>query len=92
MAPATAGVLGSRPNAKTSGLLFPAGVTLLVLTFLPFVYIIPYYINMILQVLTPPPLLVPNTLTHHAPKTNHTHAPYTCKRHTHITRAHTLEN
>ena len=46
----TTGALGSKPNAQTSALLFPAGVILLILTFLPFVYIIPYYINMILQV------------------------------------------
>jgi len=45
----TTGALGSKPNAQTSALLFPAGVILLILTFLPFVYIIPYYINMILQ-------------------------------------------
>ena len=41
--------LGSKPDEKTSALLLPAGLILLVLTFLPFVYIIPYYINMILQ-------------------------------------------
>ena len=41
--------MGSKPNEKTSALLLPAGVFLLVLTFLPFVYVIPYYVNMILQ-------------------------------------------
>jgi hypothetical protein len=41
--------LGSKPDAQTSMLLLPAGVILLGLTFLPFVYIIPYYVNMILQ-------------------------------------------
>ena len=64
MAP-TAGALGSKPNAKTSGLLFPAGVTLLVLTFLPFVYIIPYYINMILQVPAGPAARPTHTHTMH---------------------------
>ena len=72
MAP-TAGAMGSKPNAKTSGLLFPAGVTLLVLTFLPFVYIIPYYINMILQVPACPRCSC-HTYTHHEPNSNHTHA------------------
>ena len=47
---AAAQALGSKPSAQTSALLLPAGLCLLVLTFLPFVYIIPYYINMILQV------------------------------------------
>ena len=47
---APAPALGSKPDAETSKLLLPAGLLLLVLTFLPFVYIIPYYINMILQV------------------------------------------
>ena len=47
---APAPALGSKPDAETSKLLLPAGLLLLVLTFLPFVYIIPFYINMILQV------------------------------------------
>ena len=47
---AASSALGSKPDAQTSMLIFPAGVFLLILTFLPFVYIIPYYINMILQV------------------------------------------
>ena len=42
--------LGSKPDTATSALLLPAGVFLLILTFLPFVYILPYYVNMILQV------------------------------------------
>jgi len=44
--------LGSKPDAATSALLLPAGVFLLILTFLPFVYILPYYVNMILQAST----------------------------------------
>jgi hypothetical protein len=72
MAP-TAGAMGSKPNAKTSGLLFPAGVTLLVLTFLPFVYIIPYYINMILQVPAGPAARPTHTHTMHPTATTHMH-------------------
>jgi hypothetical protein len=48
--PEAASALGSKPSAATSALIFPAGCFLLVLTFLPFVYVIPYYVNMILQV------------------------------------------
>ena len=72
MAP-TAEAMGSKPNAKTSGLLFPAGVTLLVLTFLPFVYIIPYYINMILQVPAGPAARPTHTHTMHPTATTHMH-------------------
>ena len=48
--PEAASALGSKPSAANSALIFPAGCFLLVLTFLPFVYVIPYYVNMILQV------------------------------------------
>lgn len=41
-------------NAANQPLVAPAGIFLLVLTFLPFVYTLPYYVNMILQVRQPP--------------------------------------
>eukprot|EP00288_Rhodomonas_lens_P003256 CAMPEP_0177719460 /NCGR_PEP_ID=MMETSP0484_2-20121128/16112_1 /TAXON_ID=354590 /ORGANISM="Rhodomonas lens, Strain RHODO" /LENGTH=378 /DNA_ID=CAMNT_0019231673 /DNA_START=14 /DNA_END=1150 /DNA_ORIENTATION=- len=39
-------------NAANQPLVAPAGIFLLVLTFLPFVYTLPYYVNMILQAST----------------------------------------
>jgi len=44
--------LSAHPPPATASLLAPAGIFLLVLTFLPFVYTLPYYVNMILQAST----------------------------------------
>lgn len=45
--------IGSK-NASATPAVTAVGVLLLGLTFLPFVYTLPYYVNMILQVPLPP--------------------------------------
>lgn len=45
--------IGSK-NASATPAVNAVGITLLGLTFLPFVYTLPYYVNMILQVIIRP--------------------------------------
>jgi hypothetical protein len=48
--PESASALGwKQSSAANRELIFPAGCFILILTFLPFVYVIPYYDNMILR-------------------------------------------